>query len=191
MDKSKLRFAFLREEEATVYGNCVVHNGLEYEYPRGRELGIYGKAKYKGSYRIPVRLTNSTTNHLWHRDDNGKIVELTLNDPDHWARNQLREMAYERLNEYEAEAHNLAQQAIQNRMQLNFEHSQSKAISGYQVLASPKRKGMPAGMGEAKMVMIEENHMDIARSIKQDLKTQDLEVFPTSVHDIDNELYDA
>ncbi|MEH6628192.1 MAG: hypothetical protein V7739_17250 [Motiliproteus sp.] len=189
-DKSRLRFAFLREEEATVHGHCVTHQGLEYEYPNGEQLGIYGKAQFGKSYKIPVRITNSTVNYIWHRDDEGNIVELRLRDVDHWANNQLRENVMEKLEEYAKEAYRLAQQAQQERLQLNFEHDKALAISSAQVLKLPARKSMPSRVKEAKQVMAEMNHNEVVRLIRKDFEAGKLgRIEPTACQDIDEDLY--
>lgn len=60
-DRARLRLAFLREESATVYGDCIKHNGLEYVFPNGEELGIYAKARYDKTYKIPVRIWEIVT----------------------------------------------------------------------------------------------------------------------------------
>ncbi|NPU94910.1 MAG: hypothetical protein HPY82_23645 [Gammaproteobacteria bacterium] len=188
-DKSRLRFAFLREVEATVHGDCVMFKNIEYEYPNGIEQGIYGKAKYRGSYKIPVRITSCTMDYMWHKDDNGKVVELTLKDKDHWARNQRREIAYSRLEEYAQETFELEEKALRERMQLNFEHDQARAINSAQIIPSKKRKGMPQGIKEAKEVMAGKNIRDHLAWLRSDFATNKPSIESTADHDNDNEFY--
>jgi hypothetical protein len=188
-DKAKLRFAFLREEEATVTGDCIKHAGLEYEYPEGHEKGIYSKAKYSGNYKIPVRITNSTTSYIWHREDTGNIIELRLKDEDHWAQNQLREIVSDKMEEFADELYALEQKASQENAQLNYEEAQARAINSAQLLEHPVRKGLPDGMQDAKNVMAARNHNKIVQMIRKDFATNKLSTpEPTSFDDIQNEL---
>ena len=189
-DLAKLRFAFLREEVATVHGDCVKHNGLEYEYPNGIERGVYGKAKYKGSYKIPVRITNATVSYIWHRDDDGNIIELRLKDVDHWAQNQRREVVMDKLEEYAEEVYELEQKALQERLQLNFDHTQAMAVNAAQILDHPARKSMPSDIKEAKLVMIEKDHNNIVQMIREGFKSDKLRYTdPSASNDIDDDLY--
>lgn len=187
-DKARLRFAFLREEDATVTDNCVLHSGLEYEYPEGYEKGIYAKAK-DGNYKIPVRITNATTNYIWHRDDDGKIVELKLKDEDHWARNQLREAVMDRMEEFVDEAYELEQFKARENMQLRFEEALDIKVNSAQILDHPTRKSIPSDVKEAKDAMAAMNHNKISKMIREDLETNKSSApDPSSFYDIDDEL---
>ncbi|MGH1462094.1 MAG: hypothetical protein ACRBB6_08665 [Neptuniibacter sp.] len=187
-DKAKLRFAFMREEEATVTGDCVKHAGLEYDYPEGYEKGIYGKAKFDGSYKIPVRITNATTSYIWHRDEDGNIIELKLKDADHWAQNQLREAVMDKMEEFADELYELEQAAMRENAQLRYEEAQARALNSAQILDHPYRKGIPSDVKESKAVMAAFNHSKIVQLIREDYGTNNPIPKPTSFHDIDEEL---
>ncbi|WP_299179334.1 hypothetical protein [uncultured Neptuniibacter sp.] len=188
-DKAKLRFAFMREEEATVTGDCVKHAGLEYDYPEGYEKGVYGKAKFDESYKIPVRITNATTSYIWHRDDDGNIVELKLKDADHWAQNQLREAVMDKMEEFADELYELEQAAMREDAQLRFEEAQARRINSAQILDHPYRKGIPSDVKESKEVMAAFNHSKIVQLIREDYGTnKSPSPEPTSFSDIDEEL---
>lgn len=191
-DKGRLRFAFLREEEATVTGSCVTYKGIEYEYPGAKGNGMYARAKYHGSYSIPVRVTNCGVTYIWHRNDDGKIKELRIRDPDHWARDQRLEAVCLKMEEYRTKRHETEQEKMQARLQINFEHKIDQLINSAQLLNLPKTKGMPAGIKDAKDAMAAFNHQTIISELRATFSSHAGENIDTGVkagNDVDELIY--
>jgi transposase InsO family protein len=77
-DNAKVRWAFLREEEATVRDTSVYFDGLEYHSPFASSAGWYARAKHHGRFKIPVKRVRDWCNSIWHKTEFGEYVELKL-----------------------------------------------------------------------------------------------------------------
>ena len=194
-DISKVKWAFLREETATVRESCIYFEGLEYESPYAQSAGWHGRARSHGRFKIQVKRTRDWCNSIWHKTENGEYVELTLknlNNESAWL-NQHWEAVLHQLERHKdkraknSETARLARAA--KRTQQNEIYSQmSKDISS---IKPSNRRSIQPGIRERKELQKSISVRQNAQELKESLGVK------TSIgdgkaddFDLDLELYD-
>jgi hypothetical protein len=77
-DNAKVRWAFLKEESASVRQDAIYFDGLEYECNYAKTAGWYARARHHGSFKICVKRVRDWCNSIWHKTDCGQYIELSL-----------------------------------------------------------------------------------------------------------------
>ncbi len=86
----RLRYALLPEAEATVRSQGVYFKGLYYNCNEIVRRGYLDRAKNIGRFKIKVRYTDISTNHIWYGDDeSGELLQLDLTDRSEAYKNQI------------------------------------------------------------------------------------------------------
>jgi putative transposase len=106
-----LRWAALEELEATVDEKGVRLQGVYYTCEYIFEQGWTTRAALQGNFKVFVRRTRASTNHIWYRAESGVIITLNIKEYDseryagqHW------ECVLHRIEEYKNQQHELANQ---------------------------------------------------------------------------------
>lgn len=77
-DQTKIRWAFLREETASVRSTGIYFNGIWYNSQYAKKKKWFLRAKEHGKFDITVRWTKTSTNCIWYRCDEGEIYPLHI-----------------------------------------------------------------------------------------------------------------
>ena len=116
VDTKSIRFALLPEDTATVTERGVLFKGLYYSSSDIEKMRYFDRAKNMGRFKIKVRYTDLTTNHIWFRsDENDEILTLDILDRSEAYKNQIWANVLHRL---EIKKHQLA---MQENIQFNQE----------------------------------------------------------------------
>ncbi|WP_421344252.1 hypothetical protein [Aeromonas veronii] len=87
---NRLRYALLPEAEATVRSQGVFFKGLYYNCNEIVRRGYLDRAKNIGRFKITVRYTDISTNHIWYGDDeSGELLQLDLTDRSEAYKNKI------------------------------------------------------------------------------------------------------
>jgi hypothetical protein len=175
VDPADLRFAFLREQPATVTDTCIEFEGLEYACDYAKSAGWHRKAKRDGRYQITVRYTSSNASTIWCRVDNKTILSIRLRDPDSWAHAQRFEDVRCKIEQGRQQLHDLAQDRYEKEMQLAYEIDREREINRIALEGIPFniRKGLSKKIKAAKDVEATLNKQTIYSNISSILVTLD------------------
>lgn len=108
ISRDLMRFALMPEAEATVTDKGVLFEGLYFSCPKIEKLLWLDQAKNFGRYKIKIRYSDVTTNHIWFYDvENKELIKLDLQDRCEAYKNQIWANVFHRL---EIRKHELARQ---------------------------------------------------------------------------------
>ncbi|WP_341939669.1 hypothetical protein [Marinimicrobium sp. C2-29] len=93
----QVRWSVLPEERARVTENCVVFRGLRYHHPYAEEQNWYTTASRNGRFDIIVRVTQSSTDCIFYRTDEGQVLSFKLQDTDEQYLNQHWDIVIDQL----------------------------------------------------------------------------------------------
>jgi hypothetical protein len=194
-DEARVKWAFLREETATVRDTCIYFDGLEYDSQFAQSAGWYARAKHHGRFKIIVKRARDWCNSIWHKTENGQYVELKLKNVNnespwlntHWEAvlHQLERHKDKRFENTEAARKSRAekrtiQSAIRSEMYEEISFSQPS-----------QRRSIQPGVKQRKEVQKEIsvlNHAnDLSESFGASKSTDDKAI---EDFDLDQELYD-
>jgi len=167
VDPVDLRFAFLREQTATVTDTCIEFEGLEYTSDFAKSAGWHRKAKRDGRYQITVRYTSTNASTIWCRVDGETILTLRLRDPDSWAHAQRFEDVRCKIEEGRQQLHDKAQERYEKEMQLAYEIDREREINRISMAGIPfnLRKGLSKKIKAAKDIEATLNKQAIYKNI--------------------------
>ena len=172
VDTKSIRFALLPEDTATVTERGILFKGLYYSSSEIEKMQYLDRAKNIGRFKIKVRYTDVTTNHIWFRDDDSnEILTLDILDRSEAYKNQIWANVLHRL---EIKKHKLAaQENIQFNqevlLQIELDEIDANAKRRNKKLKKSNAKSPAKDINEHKNTMSVVQRNQEANRITQDL----------------------
>lgn len=164
ISRDRLIFALLPEVKGTIRAQGVFFRGLFYSSDEFEKLKKIDEAKNFGRKQIAVRYTDCSTNHIWYRDDETRVLyQLNLTDRSEAYKNQVWASVMHRLEIVKGQLALLSEKRftaeVINFMDLRRGEDQLKRnLKG---LKKTKAKGIAAGIKERGAVEgIVQKHQD-------------------------------
>jgi hypothetical protein len=194
-DEARVKWAFLKEETATVRDTCVYFDGLEYHAQFAQLAGWYARARHHGTFKIKVKRARDWCDSIWHKTENGEYVELKLknvNNESPWMGAHWEAVLHQQERNKDKRFEN-AESARKLRADKRTIQSEVRSQMHEEVsLSAPsKRRSIQPNVKQRKQVQKEISVMEHANDLRQSLGTP---VSPKHVEiddfDLDQELYD-
>ena len=153
ISKNKLRFALLPESIATVRDNGVYFQGLYYSSREIVKALWLDKAKNLGRFKVRIRYTDTSTNHIWVIDpDSNQILRLDLTTRSEAYRNQIWADVLHRLEQVKEDLAQLDERRFTDRvmLEMDLKDLEAEAKSRTRKLLKSEAKGIQPGMSDNK-----------------------------------------
>lgn len=194
-DKAKVRWAFLKEETASVRHDAIYFDGLEYECAYAKAAGWYSYARHNGNFKILVKRVRDWCNSIWHKTECGKYIELTLKNINNAnpALNMHWEPVLHRLELDKDKRHQNTQTARKLRadkkaMQQSINDQMIADIGSAQ---RAKRKSVQPRISERKNIQKRVSTTEHAAEYSDVFKDEKVKALPSDdTFDLDQELYE-
>lgn len=168
----RLRFALLPEGEATVRAQGVYFKGLYYSSKELVRLLWLDRAKNFGRFKIRVRYTDTSTNHIWCKDeDSGEILQLDLTDRSEAYQNQIWANVMYRLEIVKEQLAVLDEKRFNARalLEMDLRECDDAIRQASRGLKKSTSKGIQPGMKANKRLEAEQQRHQEAQAIIADL----------------------
>ena len=173
ISKNKLRFALLPESIATVRGNGVYFQGLYYSSREIVKALWLDKAKNLGRFKVRIRYTDTSTNHIWVIDpESDQILRLDLTTRSEAYRNQVWANVLHRLKLVKEELALLDERRFSDRilLEMDLKDLEAEAKSRTRKLLKSEAKGIQPGMSDNKALEAEYQKHQESEEITADLE---------------------
>ncbi|WP_164549072.1 Mu transposase C-terminal domain-containing protein [Amphritea opalescens] len=173
VSREKVRYAVLPEAEATVQDKGVYFRGLYYCSDEIVKDLWLDKAKNEGRYKVRIRYTDTSTNHIWVTDSTlGKIIQLNLTTRSEAYKNQIWADVMSKLERKKGVLAEQVELRLAERVKLELEISEidDEAKKNVRYLRQSQAKNIQPGMHGYKEVEAAKQKFYESMDIQTDLK---------------------
>ncbi|MEO2278845.1 hypothetical protein [Pseudoalteromonas pernae] len=195
-DLPRIHWGFLPEEEATVCKDGLLFRGVKYLSDEAAARGYFNKVVHSGRYKICVKRSHQSCDHLWHKTADGEFIRFDLknvnNDSplsgEHWGI-VGHVLEYAKQKSFDAQEVKRHQKAKRDSRNARVERDAAASVEG---LPESSRKSMQANVAERKQHQQAVNQRREEQELRRHLESTHADISilaDEELIDLDNEIY--